>query len=88
MISTGNGRLGNKMFEFASLLGIAKRHNYKPMILRKNSLLQIFDISQVTDRQPVNLKGLGERGAGVYDVSMETLSHDKNYSLGGFYQSW
>lgn len=88
MISTGNGRLGNKMFEFASLLGIAKRHNYKPMILRRNSLLQTFDISQVTDRQPVNLKGLGERGAGVYDVSMETLSHDKNYSLGGFYQSW
>lgn len=88
MISTGNGRLGNKMFEFASLLGIAWRHNYKPLILRRNSLLQTFDIAQVTDIQPSNLKGLGEKGAGVYDTSMETLSHDMNYSLGGFYQSW
>ncbi|XP_061180732.1 galactoside alpha-(1,2)-fucosyltransferase 1-like [Saccostrea echinata] len=88
MISTGVGRLGNRMFEFASLLGISKRHNYKPMILRRNTLLQVFDISQVTDSEPLNLKGVGEKGAGVYDKSLENLSHDKNYSLGGFYQSW
>lgn len=88
MICTGNGRLGNKMFEFASLLGIAKRHNYKPMILRGNSLLQVFDINQVTNTQPKNIKGVGERGAGVYDKSLESLKHDMNYSLGGFYQSW
>ncbi|XP_062597701.1 galactoside alpha-(1,2)-fucosyltransferase 2-like [Saccostrea cucullata] len=88
MISTGVGRLGNRMFEFASLLGTAKRHNYKPMILRRNTLLQVFDISQVTDSEPSNLKGVGERGAGVYDKSLENLRHDKNYSLGGFYQSW
>lgn len=39
MISIGNGRLGNKMFEFVFLFGIVKRYNYKFMILRRNLLL-------------------------------------------------
>ncbi|KAK3095247.1 hypothetical protein FSP39_012129 [Pinctada imbricata] len=91
MTISGQGRLGNKMFEFASLLGIAYRHNYTPYILQRHPLHNTFEIPKENIRSLPkldNVISIGEGAAGKYFVKTENLTHDKNYTLGGYYQSW
>ncbi|KAJ8311634.1 hypothetical protein KUTeg_010989 [Tegillarca granosa] len=88
MTISGNGRLGNQMFEFASLLGIADMNGYTPFVTSQHSLNKIFDIPQTSNVRMENSKGIGETFAGCYDKHLENLSHQFNWTLRGYYQSW
>ena len=89
MTISGNGRLGNKMFQFAALLGTSHRHNYTPYISNRNPLFRVFNIPYVKNIPRLeNMKMVGEGAAGKYYNSIETLAHNVNYSLAGYYQSW
>lgn len=88
MTISGNGRLGNQMFEFASMLGIAARHGYTPFITPRHGLNKVFDIPESRDIRLINSKSIGEVNAGWYDVNLEHLSHNSNWTLQGYYQSW
>ena len=45
-------RLGNLLFNYASLLGIAQRNNFIPTITPNNPLLDIFQLKMKTERRP------------------------------------
>ncbi|KAK3095566.1 hypothetical protein FSP39_016161 [Pinctada imbricata] len=91
MTISGQGRLGNRMFEFAALLGVSHRHNYTPYILPRHPLVRIFELpAEYVLPLPKldNLELVHEKAAGKYLKKVETLTHDRNYSLRGYYQSW
>ncbi|XP_033725793.1 galactoside 2-alpha-L-fucosyltransferase 2-like [Pecten maximus] len=84
----GNGRLGNQMFQFAALLGASAFHKYSPFVAPKNKLMQVFDIAEARVINMINVQGHGEDRAGVFDKRIQTLSHSKNWTLQGYFQSW
>lgn len=88
MTISGNGRIGNQMFEFAALLGIADMNGYTPYVTPQHALNKIFDIPQTRDIRMKNSKEIGEVNAGCYDSNLEGLSHQFNWTLRGYYQSW
>ena len=52
-MNTANGRrLGNLMFNYASLLGIAQCNNFIPTIAPDNALLDIFQLKMKTEMKP------------------------------------
>ena len=88
---SGNGRLGNKMFQLASLIGVCAMHGYKPVIFHGNSLLRVFNINIETigNSKLTNTEVYSEQfGAGIYDKKIEKLNLNKNATLNGYFQSW
>ena len=49
-----NGRLGNQMFQYAALVGIAKNLNYEYTIPNNNELVNCFTLESCTNRQLVD----------------------------------
>ncbi|XP_069102994.1 galactoside alpha-(1,2)-fucosyltransferase 2-like [Argopecten irradians] len=84
-----NGRLGNQMFKYASLLGIASQHRYTPFIRRKSLLYSAFgSLEYFNHVSTVNDVSFGEHHAGIYDCRIHNLTHSKNITLNGYFQSW
>lgn len=88
MTVTGNGRLGNQMFEVAALIGTAIRHKYTPFISKTHRINNVFDIKHAKNIHMTNTAVAGEGKAGTYNAKIETLSHNKNWTLNGYFQSW
>ncbi|XP_060074774.1 galactoside alpha-(1,2)-fucosyltransferase 2-like [Ylistrum balloti] len=84
-----NGRLGNQMFKYASLLGIAAQHGYTPFLRQKSLLFSAFEFQKYFRHiSTTNRVSFGERHAGIYDCRIHNLTHSKNITLNGYYQSW
>ncbi|KAK3611851.1 hypothetical protein CHS0354_040524 [Potamilus streckersoni] len=88
MTISGNGRLGNTMFQFAALLSCAKRLNYTAFIRPDHLISQYYLISGTSSVSLINVEIAGEKAFGKYDNELESLNTSKNWSLGGYYQSW
>lgn len=88
MTVSGKGRLGNQMFEFATLIGTACRHNYTPFISSRNILHRIFNLNVPKDIHVMNSAAIGEGKSNAYDKRLENLDHTKNWTLNGYFQSW
>ncbi|XP_069102370.1 galactoside alpha-(1,2)-fucosyltransferase 2-like [Argopecten irradians] len=88
MTVQGNGRLGNQMFQFAALLGVSALHKYTPFVAPNNKLMQVFDIAEARVVNMINYKGHVEERAGAFDRRVHNLSHARNWTLQGYYQSW
>ncbi|XP_052084335.1 galactoside alpha-(1,2)-fucosyltransferase 2-like isoform X2 [Mytilus californianus] len=88
MTANGKGRLGNQLFQVACLIGTAYRHNYTPFIPRNHRLNRVLDLKQARDIHMTNTASLGEGKAMAYNSQVEALSHDKNWTLNGYFQSW
>jgi len=88
MTVSGNGRLGNQMFEVAALIGTAIRHNYTPFISKTHRLNNVFDIKHAKNIHMTNTAVAGEGKPGAYNTKIEMLSHNKNWTLNGYFQSW
>lgn len=88
MTVSGNGRLGNQMFEFASLIGTACRHNYTPFISSRNRLHLVFELNVPRDINLINSASIGESKSNTYNKKLEYLDHSKNWTLNGYFQSW
>ncbi|XP_071140336.1 galactoside alpha-(1,2)-fucosyltransferase 2-like [Mytilus edulis] len=88
MTANGQGRLGNQLFQVACLIGTAFRHNYTPFIPRNHRLNRVLDLKQAKDIHMTNIARIGEGKAMAYNSKVETVSHDKNWTLNGYFQSW
>ena len=86
-------RLGNLMFGYASLLGIAKRNRMERILPSYVSLKNIFYVSGIFADDIVNVVGIhrtyeeSNQRACAYDPGTENLVHF-NTRLIGYYQSW
>jgi len=89
-------RLGNVMFTFASLVGVALHNNATPVIPNDVRLVNIFQVTvqQTTDMQNtmggrmLSYEEFGRRG-GAYDISTLYLHEKKmNVKLLGYLQSF
>lgn len=88
MTFSGIGRLGNQMFEVAALIGTAIRHNYTPFVSTGHRINNVFDIKYAQNIDMTNTAVMDEDRAGAYTSRVESLSHDKNWTLHGYFQSW
>ncbi|OWF53478.1 Galactoside 2-alpha-L-fucosyltransferase 2 [Mizuhopecten yessoensis] len=88
MTVQGNGRLGNQMFQFAALLGVSALHNYAPFVAPHHKPMQIFYLAQARVITMVNAHRHREERAGAFDPRIKNLSHSKNWTIQGYFQSW
>ncbi|XP_041355995.1 galactoside alpha-(1,2)-fucosyltransferase 2-like [Gigantopelta aegis] len=89
LLTIGNiGRMGNWMFQYASLLGIAAKNDRRPFVPLSNPLLKHFKLSFVeSHNKKPNWVTLSEQCYACYDSKMEKLPK-KNISLSKYLQSW
>ncbi|XP_063441238.1 galactoside 2-alpha-L-fucosyltransferase Sec1-like isoform X1 [Mytilus trossulus] len=83
-----SGRLGNLMFEYASLYGIAKHLNMTPIVDEGCKLRKYFKISAVSVKPLVNLKRYVEKKGNVFEENAFKLDTKYNWTLKGYLQSW
>ena len=85
------GRLGNHIFEYASLLGIARKNNLIPLLDRSSPLRSIFKVTaEETDnhkREVFSFEYREKKGC-TYEPEVMELGGDRNVLLIGFFQSW
>ena len=83
-----HGRLGNWMFAYASLLGIAKRNKRIPYVLRDRNVLQyVFNVKHTRDHAADCVRQFIEYRPATYDPLTEELPQ-KNLTLESYFQSW
>ncbi|XP_052061787.1 galactoside 2-alpha-L-fucosyltransferase SEC1-like isoform X2 [Mytilus californianus] len=83
-----SGRLGNLLFEYASLYGIAKHHNMTPIVDEGCKLKKHFKISAISVKPLVNLKRYVEKKGNVFEENVFNLDTKYNWTLKGYLQSW
>ena len=84
------GRMGNLMFQYASLFGIAKRNNRSAVVntRRYNALWEIFNNLTISRGTPPERSAKwARRKYGTYYRDTEQLP-DSNVTLFGYFQSW
>jgi len=85
-----HGRLGNMMFAYASLVGIAQKSGRTPVLPVNHFLRSVFHIRAAA--LPHRLSGItkfSESKAGAYDHQFEQLKSDQELlELVGYFQSW
>ncbi|ESO85105.1 hypothetical protein LOTGIDRAFT_150955 [Lottia gigantea] len=84
-----SGRLGNELFRLASLIGIADKHRYMPVVDRHiASITSIFNSSIRVIKKLNNSRRFSEKAAGKYDTRIHNISTHYNWTLNGYFQSW
>ncbi|KAI0222672.1 Galactoside 2-alpha-L-fucosyltransferase 1, partial [Lamellibrachia satsuma] len=83
------GRLGNCMFQYASLYGIARINNRSPVINTRlyNGLWDVFSNLTIPRKARSNGTFMREKRYGTYDPGFENLP-DSDVLLRGYLQSW
>lgn len=89
----GMARLGNLMFGHASMLGIADRNRFGPIVSAKNNkLIDTFNLrsrSRTIDRAAGGWHTCKEKLASGYDPGLAGISRSLgNIMLFGYFQSW
>ena len=89
-IEAYKGRLGNQMFEVASLIGIAFTYDFLPVIPLKTSLTKYFNLPDFfANNSLLNLKRLVcSTSLKVCNISNQMQREKGNVSLSGHFQSW
>ena len=89
------GGLGNHMFQYASLLGIAKRNHLFPMILGKMKLISsVFHLHNQPKTWKCQRINIGGQKAGIYNKKTEVIKaklvkkNKKCAFLHGYFQSY
>jgi len=83
-----DGRLGNQMFQAASLIGIAHWHGYTPIFHKTFNLHGVFRLTNNYSFTVKNLHHVSQDNTGNYCEKFYHLDHAKNWSLVGYLQSW
>lgn len=81
------GRLGNQMFSYASLLGIARMNRRQPLYPTMSSLNKFFLIKHHSDQSSNDFEIVYETSFAAYDPKFESLP-PKNILLLQYFQSW
>lgn len=83
------GRLGNQLFEFASLYGIAKHNNLIPVIPANSILRRIFKITVGPTRPEIKFtKRYHEKKGCVFEPPLMSVGGSQNVWIKGYLQSW
>ena len=84
------GRLGNQMFEFASILGIADTLNCKPIISHSHPLLKSFNIkpTYISGINLTNMITIKEVQWRNDSWRKQELYRNHNMTVVGYLQSW
>lgn len=82
------GRLGNLLFQFASLYGISKHQHLTPVVDETFQLRKIFNISTVSLRSLGNTKIYKEKRGCVFEKEAVNIEAKFNWTLDGYFQSW
>lgn len=82
------GRLGNEIFEYASLYGIARHNQMIPVVDDKFHLRRIFKISLTSVKPLTNIKRFHEAKACAFDEKAFVLDKKYNWTLSVYLQSW
>ncbi|KAK7491092.1 hypothetical protein BaRGS_00017656 [Batillaria attramentaria] len=82
------GRLGNQMFQYASLLGISQMNNRSPFFPRRGNGFQgVFRTTHVKDRSSKGFQVISEKTIRTYDPKFESLPQADVYLM-QYLQSW
>ena len=81
------GRLGNLLFEYASLLGIAHRNGRTAVYPKKSGLAHYFYVTHIADVRSMGFQVVEEKNFASYDPRFERLP-EENVKVGAFLQSW
>ncbi len=83
--------LGNRLFLFASLLGLADYHHVTP-VFTDGGLAQMFKISYPVSPRVANTPGKWfvrrEKKPSAYDPTLKDLPRQKDLKITGYLQSW
>lgn len=82
------GRLGNLLFEFASLYGISRHQHLTPVVDETFQLRKIFNISTVSLTSLGNAKIYKEKRGCVFEKEAVDIEVKFNWTLDGYFQSW
>ena len=85
------GRLGNKIFAYASLIAIARNNNLNPVLSPGSSLRNVFQVtSDILDRRRSRSawRVFYEKQACAFDRRTLHLKLDTNIEFVGYLQSW
>jgi len=89
VLKLAHGRFGNDMFQLASLLGVARRNNFIPVVNEQLKITKLFNLPDFSQPFPItNLKTMATGPWGVYSTATEHLHPGHNWTLVGFVQSW
>ncbi|KAH9513900.1 hypothetical protein Btru_031696 [Bulinus truncatus] len=85
------GRLGNHMFEYATLMGLAKHYNMTAIIPEDLDVLNVFKLP--TPQGPFSLlrdpyNTYTEEKAAAYYKGVENIDSTRDAFLVGYFQSW
>ncbi|KAH9492343.1 Galactoside 2-alpha-L-fucosyltransferase 2 [Bulinus truncatus] len=85
------GRLGNHMFEYATLMGLAKHYNMTAIIPEDLDVLDVFKLP--TPQGPFSLlrdpyNTYTEEKAAAYYKGVENIDSTRDAFLVGYFQSW
>lgn len=86
-----HGRLGNMMFAYAALVGIARKTGRTPVLPANHFLRMAFHVraAALPHRLPATAKLTEVNGAGAYDSRFEQSHSDTELlELVGYFQSW
>ncbi|KAK3100217.1 hypothetical protein FSP39_016453 [Pinctada imbricata] len=83
-----SGRLGNWMYAYASLYGLAKRTGRKIYLQPENQVSGYFNIPKNMNVEPICPEVLIEPRPAAYTPEFESLPHGVNVTIKGYMQSW
>lgn len=85
------GRLGNQIFQFASLLGISRSKGMLPVIRKSHRLYKLFTLNGITSIAYDlcrHVKVHQDKRSCAFDTQSITFSNTKDIGLFGYFQSW
>ncbi|KAK0068826.1 galactoside 2-alpha-L-fucosyltransferase 1 [Biomphalaria pfeifferi] len=89
IVYTEYGQLGNAMFQYASIMGVAFMNNRLPLALKSTQLLKVFKISHVMRKNFIfqSCHRVYESAYAKYHPEFEHLP-ERDICLNGFFQSY
>lgn len=82
------GRLGNLLFQYASLYGIARHQDFIPVVGHDFLLRKIFSISAVAVPEQFNSRTYNEKKGCAFENEAFNLDNKFSWTLNGYFQSW
>ncbi|WAR31078.1 FUT1-like protein [Mya arenaria] len=83
------GGAGNVMFKIAALIGVAKRHGILPRTtFNDHRIFKWFELPPIYNKLRATNSILVKEERHAYQTVIETLDTSRNWTLGGFRQSW
>lgn len=89
---TFNGRLANHIYQYASVYGIAKRHNFTILLAQDDDIVQYFELPSAEKRKDRRICETFvvkfAKHCCVFDPTFMNMTRNQSYVVGEYLQSW